>query len=160
MRSFSFLVGVALLGACHGSASIPPILPVDYAATYTQVRPCRSSTDHDLNHVTVFADPLALEPYMNRDNPFPEGAIVVKPQYSPNDKTCTGEIIQWTVMQKLADGSSFATDDWHWQRIDARKKVVMDDDVTCINCHTDCGGPNSPNNIYGYEYTCSATGPN
>jgi len=148
------------LVACHGATSTKPILPVDYATTFTQVRPCRSSPDHDLNNVTVFADPLALEPYTNRDNPFPEGAIVVKPQYGPNDKSCASDIIQWTVMQKLgdADGGSFATDGWHWQRLDARRKLLTDNDTRCIDCHTDCGGPESPNNFYGYQYTCSAPG--
>jgi hypothetical protein len=156
MRAILF-GSVVVLGACHGGTPASmPILPVDYATTYTQVRPCRSSTDHDLDNVTVFADPTSLEPYQMRDNPFPEGSVVVKPQYSPNDTSCGGPIIQWTVMQKLATGSSPNTDDWHWQRITAQRKVITDNDITCINCHADCGGPNSSDNVYGYLYTCSA----
>ncbi|MEO6951035.1 MAG: cytochrome P460 family protein [Polyangia bacterium] len=124
-------------------------LPADYATTFKQVRPCRSSTEHNLDNVTVFTDDAAYIPYTGRMEPFPTGAVVVKPEYDIDDTDCSGNIIQWTVMVKLDNGTSPLTNDWRWQRIFADKKVVTQDDRNCINCHADCTD-------YGYAFTCSA----
>ncbi len=111
------------LAACHGGPNTPvytPLLPADFAATYKEVRPCRNSTDHDTlnNNVTVLADPTAYGPYTTRTAPFPVGApVVVKQEHLMEDENCTEGIVQWTIMVKLADGSSPSTDDWTWQNI-------------------------------------------
>jgi hypothetical protein len=150
MRSVLAAV-VAWAGACGGAAEDPPLFPADYASSYVQVRPCRPSPDHDLNHVRVLADPAATEPYQVRDHPFPTGAVVLKEEHDLTDDTCSGPIVGWTVMVKLAAGSSSTTLDWRWQKVDAHRGVVTEDEPRCYACHTSCGVPPD-----GYLATCSA----
>ena len=150
MRSASLTVLTITLCACGGGDDQKAIFPADYASSYVQVRPCRSSPDHDLNNVRVLADPLALEAYMMRDRPFPTGAVVLKAEYDPSDTTCTGPITMWTVMVQLAVGSAPSMLDWHWQKVDASGTVATDNDPRCYGCHTTCGVPPD-----GYMGTCS-----
>jgi hypothetical protein len=141
----------ALLPGCPEEVvPVDPLFPASYASTYTEVRNCRQSGDHDLNIVRVLADPIALAAYENRDEPFPIGATVVKEEYEFGDTTCEGPIQQWTVMQKLEVGSSTATLDWSWQRVDALRVVLDADERRCISCHTACGRPPD-----GYDGTCT-----
>jgi hypothetical protein len=127
-----------------------PVFPADYDATYVEVRNCRGSGDHDLNNIRILADPAALGPYEGRTDPFPEGAVVLKEEYDFGDLTCEGPIKQWTVMQKLAEGSSDETLGWAWQRVDADRSVLDEDEPRCIACHTSCGMPPD-----GYDWTCA-----
>lgn len=149
MRTALWIGLTFAVGAC-GTDSPAPIFRTDYAASYTKVRDCRASADHDLNNVLVLADPLALEPYQMRDRPFPTGAVVLKEEYDFSDVTCTGPIKLWTVMVQLAPGSSPATQDWHWQKVDAGRGVVTDNEPRCYSCHATCGVPPD-----GYLGTCS-----
>lgn len=135
-------------GADGGPAAA---FPADYLQSYTEVRDCRQSTEHDLNHVRVLAGPDALAAYQGRDQPFPVGAVVVKEEYALDDVTCSGDIVQWTVMQRLAEGSSPDTLDWTWQQVDPDRNVVGQDLARCIGCHTDCGTTENG----GYQGTCS-----
>jgi Cytochrome P460 len=127
-----------------------PFFPEDYEDSYREVRPCRPSGDHDLNNVRILADAAALAPYQQRSSPFPLGAVVLKQEYDFGDLDCTGEIKQWTVMRKLADGSSPETLGWAWQRVDLARRVLEPDAVRCISCHQGCGVPPD-----GYDWTCS-----
>jgi hypothetical protein len=146
---------VALACGCGGGQAAPDAapaaFPADYAASYVQVRPCHPSPDHDLNNVIVLVDPDAADTYMMRDQPFATGAVVLKEEYPISDKSCAGPILQWTAMVKLPDGSSSTTLDWHWQKVDADRHVLTDDEPRCISCHTTCGSPDNG----GYEGTCS-----
>lgn len=150
-RASWLLVGAAVgIAACGGTDEGPePAFPANYASTYAEVRNCRPSGDHDLNNVRVVADPAAFGPYSRRDAAFPVGAVVIKEEYDFGDSTCTGAVRQWTVMERLAEGSSPATLDWRWQRVDAARKVVEEDEPRCIGCHTVCGVPPD-----GYFGTC------
>ena len=143
-------VTALLLDTCS-SGGPPSLLVASYAQTYTQVRPCRPSSDHNLNNVLVFADPLAAPAYTDRMEDFPAGATVLKEEHDIDDVDCTGPIVEYTLMQKLATGSSRLTIDWRWQSISPSDSVMTQDDKRCINCHADCGGP-----PYGYAGTCSA----
>jgi cytochrome P460 len=147
------LVALAVLATACGSDShsVPPIFPADYAATYTEVRNCRPSIEHGAVNVRVLAAPDALVPYTGRMMAFPEGAIVLKEEYPSADTACAGAIRYWTVMEKLADGSSPDTLDWHWQKLDSTRHVLLDDDQSCIACHQMCTAANG-----GYLYTCTA----
>jgi len=145
----SVCLTVLAVCACGGDGA-EAVFPADYAASYVQVRPCRSSPDHDLNHVVVFADPSAMVAYRMRDQPFPVGAVILKPEYDFSDDTCGETIKQWTVMVKLAAGSSASTLDWHWQKVDAHGHVVTDNEPRCYGCHASCGVPPD-----GYLGTCS-----
>lgn len=147
------LFAALLLTGCPDETEEPPpeppvLFPADYA--YSEVRDCRSSGDHDLNHVRVLADAEALGPYNNRDVPFPTGAVVLKEEYDFADMTCSGPLKQWTVMVKMDPGSSEETLDWHWQRVDANRHVLDDNKHTCYACHSQC-----TESVGGYDYTCA-----
>jgi len=150
MRGAAILL--VLAAACGGGddGGTTELFPAGYAASYTEVRDCRPSGDHDLNNVVVLADPSAVEAYQLRDRPFPVGAVLLKAEYDFGDDTCTGPIQLWTVMVRRAAGSSPATLDWRWQKVDADRKVITDDEPRCIGCHTTCGV--APD---GYAGTCS-----
>ena len=126
------------------------LFPASYADTYQEVRDCRKSGDHDLNHVRILADPAALAPYQDRADPFPEGAVVVKEEYDFADDTCSGDLVQWTVMSKMAEGAAPELLDWHWQTVDPDRNVVDDNSLRCAGCHSDCGAP-----PVGYAGTCA-----
>jgi hypothetical protein len=130
-----------------------PLFPADYASSYTEVRDCRSSTEHEFAHVRVLADPQALGAYLGRDSDFPVGSIVLKEEYDIGDTSCAGDVVRWTVMQRLATGSSSATLDWSWQDVQASRRVETADEPRCIGCHTTCGVPPD-----GYQGTCAVVG--
>ena len=140
---------LAILG-CGGGGGEQPEFAENYAASFVEVRDCRSSSDHDLHQIRILADPSAVDAYMLRDRAFPDGAVVLKEERDFGDIDCTGPILQWTVMVQLAAGSSPATLDWHWQKVDASRHIVTDDEPRCIGCHTDCGKPPD-----GYLGTCA-----
>jgi hypothetical protein len=150
----------ASLAACGGGGDVGddeidapgamPLFPADYAATYQQVRACRYSLEHDLRRVRVLASPEAMAAYTGRTAPFPAGAIVLKEEYADSDTACAGAIVSFTVMQKLAAGSSPATLDWHWQEVSPDRRDVNEDNRSCVGCHTRCGKPPE-----GYDGTCA-----
>jgi hypothetical protein len=144
------LLTALAVGGCGSDTSQTTLFPPGYASSYLQVRPCRSSPDHDLNHVLVLADPSSADIYQKRVQPFAPGAVILKPEYEFSDDTCTGPIVVLTVMVKLAPGSSPSTLDWHWQKVDPDHNVLTDNEPRCIGCHATCGVPPD-----GYLGTCS-----
>ena len=142
--------GAGAGAGCGGGDGEPPIFPEDYAATYQEVRNCRFSLEHDLTRMRVLAAPDALMPYQARDAPFPTGAIVLKEQYDSTDMTCSGPLLHFTVMQKLAPGSSPETLDWTWQKVDAEHRTMETEIMRCVSCHDHCG--NAPE---GHDGTCA-----
>jgi hypothetical protein len=146
--ALAFAGGLSLVALSCGGGE--PAFPEDYAATYTEVRNCRQSGDHDLNVIRILADPAALAAYRDRAEPFPVGSVVLKEEFEFGDTTCSGPIKQWTVMEKLEVGSSPDTLDWAWQTVDADRNVVDEDLPQCIGCHTGCGV--APD---GYDGTCA-----
>lgn len=143
----------ALLLACLAAGCGPapePVFPANYTSTYTEVRNCRASGDHDLNNIRVLVDSAALGPYQGHTDPFPVGAVVLKAEHDFGDPTCSGPIKQWTAMRYLGKGKGPNTLDWRWQTVSAARKVVDEDVPRCIGCHTLCGKPPD-----GYEGTCT-----
>lgn len=152
----ALVAGLTLL-ACPGDdgegdegSAAEPLFPEDYAQSYAEVRDCRGSGDHNLNNIRILASPDAFVPYDGRAEPFPEGAVVLKEEYDFGDLNCEGPIKRWTVMVRLAEGSSEDTLDWAWQDLDADRRVVSEDAPACIGCHQGCGV--APD---GYEWTCA-----
>lgn len=150
------VLGVLLgLGAAACSGQQPaqagpdPVFPADYAASYTLVRDCRKSGDHELDFIRVLADADALGPYQDRSTPFPDGAVVLKEQYDVSDATCSGPIVKWTVMQK--DAAQAARLGWDWQSVDAKRRVLTSNDSACFGCHEGCTGAPA----VGYDHTCT-----
>ena len=161
-RSFAWALASGLFwlvaGACPSGddgtdgtdGGAAPDFPEDYAASYTEVRNCRGSGDHDLHNIRILVDPSGRQAYEGRAEPFPEGAVVLKEEHDFGDTACSGEILQWTVMRKLAAGSSPDTLDWAWQTVDADRTVVDEDLPRCIGCHQSCGV--APD---GWDGTCA-----
>jgi hypothetical protein len=150
------LIAVAL--ACggdgdDGGSSPAPAFPADYAASYSEVRDCRSSGEHQLNRIRVLVDAAALGPYRDRDADFPVGAVVLKEEHGFADTDCIEPPVRWTVMTRLAAGSSPETLDWAWQDVDAARRVTSENASSCISCHTGCGVPPE-----GYLGTCTVVG--
>ena len=144
------LLLASLLAACGSDDSgEPPPFPADYATTYSEVRNCRNSLDHDLMRIRVLAAPDTRDAYLAKTE-FPVGAMLVKEQYRDTDTSCAGPIQRYTVMKKLAAGSSPATLDWTWYELDADQKTETVDAQRCIGCHTSCGKPPE-----GYDGTCT-----
>lgn len=137
---------MVVVAACGDDAATPDF-PADYADTFTEVRDCRPSGDHDLHHVRVLADAVAAPPYLGRDAPFPDGAIVLKEEYGFADDACEDEIVAWTVMTRIT--GSPETLGWRWQKVASDLTVISEDDSRCIGCHLDCGVPPD-----GYDGTC------
>lgn len=156
MHGAPLFAALVLFGSMGGSGcgdddvGLAPVFPADYEDTYTEVRDCRQSGDHDLNVVRVLADPIALAAYADRTQPFPIGATVIKEEYAFGDVDCTGPITQWTVMQKLEVGTAPDMLDWRWQRVDASRNVIEEDTPRCWGCHTTCGVPPD-----GHDGTCT-----
>lgn len=142
---------LAGLAACGGAEPEPTaaIFPADYQDSYVEVRGCRKSADHELEHIRVLTDPAALEPYQARRGEFPDGAVVLKEQYEGSDDNCSGPIAQWTVMRK--DASTNDRLGWSWQRVAADRRVVESNTASCIGCHSGCTGAPS----VGYDGTCT-----
>jgi hypothetical protein len=137
------------LVACGGGDDEPLPYPEDYRSTFVEVRNCRNSIDHDLMRIRVLAAPDTLSAYMNK-TPFPDGALLIKEEFSNSDSTCSGPLARLTVMQKLPVGSSPATLDWTWYDLDGKQKIETIDEKRCISCHTSCGKPPE-----GYDGTCT-----
>lgn len=151
-RAAVLALASCLLPACGSDGgSQPPLFPADYASSYQPVRACMSSLEHDNMNVIVYASADAVTPYTGRMAAYPAGAILLKEEYDVDDTMCTGPVIFETAIQRLASGSSSATLDWHWQKVDAKRHVIMDDDQSCISCHTSCGQASAG----GYMGTCS-----
>lgn len=151
-RALSCLLVCLSIGACADDDGGPPgpAFPDDYLATYTEVRDCRQSGEHDLNRIRVLAGPEALDAYVNRDQPFPVGSVVLKEEFDFADADCTGPIKQWTVMQKLATDSAPDELDWYWQRVDPERNVLGENTPRCWGCHALC----TPD-MGGYDFTCT-----
>lgn len=130
-----------------------PSFPAGYAASYSEVRDCRNSGDHELNRIRVLVDADALAAYRDRSADFPVGSVVLKEEHGFADADCTDAPVRWTVMTRLAAGSSPETLDWHWQDVDAARRVTSENDSRCIGCHTGCGVPPE-----GYLGTCTVAG--
>ncbi|MBL9020473.1 MAG: cytochrome P460 family protein [Myxococcales bacterium] len=144
MRWLSPLI---VLAASCGDEGPSPVFPESWASSYTEVRNCRSSGDHELNKVRVLVDAAALAPYMTRAQPFPVGSVVLKAEYDFADGNCSGPPVGWTVMQKAGTPENLG---WVWQKVDAGRGVESENDPQCVQCHTDCGV--APD---GYDGTCT-----
>jgi Cytochrome P460 len=146
----SVLAGVGCGGGDDDDGVETTLFAADYASTFTEVRDCRKSADHDLNNIRILADPTALASYEDRADDFPDGSIVIKEEYDFDDNDCTGDIIQWTVMVKGGGASTADTLGWQWQQVNGSRKVDTENEFRCINCHTECGV--AP---VGFDGTCA-----
>ncbi|MSP24011.1 MAG: hypothetical protein EXR75_02380 [Myxococcales bacterium] len=143
-------LAACVLSGCDPTETEPspaPVYAADWATSYTEVRDCRRSGDHDLNYVRILAAPDALGPYQTRDAAFPDGAVVLKLEFA--DPACTDRS-GLTAMRREA-GFDATHGDWHWQRLDQDEKVFEDGKLErCVGCHASCGV--APD---GHDWTCA-----
>jgi hypothetical protein len=150
--AFASLV-FSLIAACGDTGDTvideAPLFPEDATSTYREVRDCRRSGDHDLNHVRIVVNDIAHDVYRDRNGPFPEGSLIVKVEYA--DPECT-DVVGFTSMRRDPAGTSPGAGDWRWQRLDANRKVLRSGEpAECVSCHASCGVPPD-----GHDWTCAA----
>jgi hypothetical protein len=131
-----------------GADAAKPFFPENYRADYTLVRDCRFSSAHSSAMIRVWANDIAVDAYVNEENPMPAGSILVKEEYVGT--TCDDdELLQWRAMRKAVDvddaarvhGDGVDGDTWEWQRVTAADRSVAENTkATCIQCHSapDC----------------------
>jgi hypothetical protein len=145
------LVALAL-GGCAEVDSFQPqqILPADYRTTFVQVRGCRSSVEHNLEHIVVRTSPAVAPVYDRGPYPFPVGTVIVKEEYG-SDNRCQF-LTGYTIMKKEAPGTDSAAGDWRWFKLDSMDRVTMQGSATrrCSTCHATCTGMNPPR-----DFTCA-----
>jgi hypothetical protein len=133
------LLSALALGGCPSPA--PPVFPESYASTYTEVRDCRRSPEHELSYIRVWASPEAAPIYTSRTGDFPEGAVIVKEEFA--NAACT-DLLGWTAMRR--EGG-----DWRWQDVALDRTTIEDGDIArCTTCHDACATPPA-----GYMGTCA-----
>jgi hypothetical protein len=150
----AFVAWFCLELACGGTTVQPPpdlgdaFFGASWKDDTTEVRNCRNSIDHDLKFIRVLASGDAVQPYLDRAAPFPEGSVVLKAEYE--DEGCT-QLVGFTAMRKGKAGSRPTSGDWSFQRTDAARKVISLNQGRCISCHRDCQGTEGG----GYDWTCA-----
>ena len=136
--------GLTLLCLAFCACEPEPSFPADYTKTFSQVRNCRSSAEHDSHNIRILASPNAVSPYRDRDAGFPVGAVVLKEERDFGDLNCSGPILQWTVMKRQPDAG------WQWQSVSPERRVLTTNEGKCAACHARCGQPPD-----GFEGTCA-----
>ena len=144
---------ITLLALSYGCGpddqpAVTSLVPADYAARFPEVRGCRMTFEHissygsgtpSISNIRVVLDPAAMANYRVVGRTLPVGAVVIKEEYA--DPTCS-TIIGWTVMRKEPAGYDPTHGDWHWQRVRASDRSVLEDGrvARCITCHetADC----------------------
>lgn len=145
VATLAFVAALAAGSACDDGV----VFPADYASTYEEVRDCRpNGGSHNFNQIRVLVDPAAWDAYMERQEPFPVGAVVLKEEYDPSDTECAGEPVSWSAMQRLEDGNDELLN-WTWQQVDSGRAITSQDEPRCYGCHAGCAPPD------GYENTCT-----
>lgn len=135
------MIWPVLFMGCPSPGSTTPVFPADYTSSYVEVRDCRRSPEHDLSFMKVWTSPDATGPYQSRVGMFPEGAVVLKEEYS--DSSCTDRL-GWTVMRREAGR-------WRWQEVLPDRTVLEDGPLAhCQACHEPCGLTRD-----GFEGTCA-----
>jgi hypothetical protein len=114
---------------------IVPIFPASYRNTYVEVRNCRFSVEHDGVAIRVLANPVAVQPYLQNQNPLPVGSVVVKEEYNAAGCGDDSKLVRWRAMRKEEPGFDAEGGDWHWQWVNRNRTVRYDDKSTCIGCH-------------------------
>ncbi|GMV38813.1 MAG: hypothetical protein AMXMBFR64_05290 [Myxococcales bacterium] len=137
------------------AAETSAVFPAAFATQYTELRDCRHSHEHELNHIRVLVNDLAKEPYarLSAEVPYPVGAILVKAEY--DDDACT-MLVGYTAMRKEPAGYAPDSGDWRWQKLDTTLKVLEDGSPqTCIHCHEHHCAPAGAVTALGYDLTCA-----
>lgn len=116
-----------------GASSV--IVPADYRDTFRVVRECRTSIEHGAT-IRVYVNEIGADGYLNDVDPLPEGTIVVKEEFKGATCDNDAELEFLSAMLKREPGFDAEDNDWQWQEIAAKERMVtLDDKATCISCH-------------------------
>lgn len=142
MRWTCWVLGALTLAACEAEGSHDGSPSGDQAAAFVsagdleawpEVRVCRHSIEHDLSYIRVLASPEAKTAYLERKEPFPEGAILVKPEYA--DEQCKS-LVRLTAMRRPTTAPT-----WEWQELSPSLDVLQSGTLAaCASCHASCDG--------------------
>lgn len=132
---------------------VDPFFAADFAETYTLVRDCRFSTDHNLTRVRVYVNSIGAENYLNGTYPFPVGTIAVKVLTDGQASDCNGATEEFVAMRKGAPGTAPSSGDWEWQAVNPDRSVRLSGQLfdACISCHANC--------TLGRDYMCTDESP-
>lgn len=138
MRSSCFALGLGalLLAACVEE----PLAPADWDTTLVEVSPCTQSGDHSGRFVRILITAGQETTYRTKSGTFPEGTLVLKPEYA--DERCT-DLEELTAMSKApadAKASPTLALGWWWQSMSPDLKVNERPLESCISCHRTCAG--------------------
>jgi hypothetical protein len=136
------VVLAAWLGGCDGSE---PIISEDWESSLVEIRDCRLGPEHGLEFVRLLVDEGSVDQFETCtadpeacSEPFPEGALFVKPQYA--DQDCT-ELVRISATMREVAASSPGNEGWRWQELDADRRVELDGQPSaCTSCHDHCAG--------------------
>lgn len=125
-----------------------PVFPADYLSSFTEVRDCRQSIEHELEYVRLLvpADQAAeisrcMTPGTTCDAALPVGTLLVKPQYL--DPGCT-DLLRVTAARRETAAAAGDRAAWRWQEVTAAGAVTVDGDgsegaaARCVGCHAAC----------------------
>jgi hypothetical protein len=152
---FASLVVALALAACKPDPEPGPEPLIDdpELAGLVEIIECKTSQEHDLSFVQVFADPHSAALYQtcvveqDCSEPFPPGSLFVKREYKLPD--CV-ELRGYTVSLKRDADEYPDGRDWHWQALDEELVVTQDGAPTsCVACHEHSCNPPA-----GYDLRC------
>jgi hypothetical protein len=127
-----------------------PLFDEDYLDSYSVVRDCRRSMDHDGLFIRIYANDVAADVYNARTGALPDGSTFIKEEHT--DSTCNeAGLVGWAVMRRVA-GSRPESDDWQFQFVDtAERELSANVREGCVSCHlNDCLGSGP-----GFDGTCA-----
>ena len=136
--------------------TVEPYFPADFASTYTLVRACRFSNDHNLSRVAVYVDSMGAQSYLNGDYPLPVGTICVKTLTAGDDTSCGGPPTEYVAMKKGPPGTAPSQGDWLWQAVNPDRSVRLSGTLfeECTSCHAACTD-DDPSFPGGRDFTCT-----
>ena len=127
MRAYflSLSLPLLLVGCFQDSTPQPSqFVPLDYPAHFQQTRDCRLNVGHQNSYMKVLVNDSAADAYAAAVYPLAPGSVVVAEDYG-NDPSC-GALADYDVMGKEQAGYNPEAADWHWQRLDANKRIEQD----------------------------------
>ncbi len=132
---------------------VDPFFAEDFAQSYTLVRDCRFSTDHNLSKVRVYVNAVGAQNYLDGTYPLPVGTIAVKVLTNGQAADCAGAAEEIVAMRKGVPGTAPTYGDWEWQAVNPDRSVRLSGQLfdQCIACHSSC--------TFGRDFMCTDESP-
>ncbi|MFN0150400.1 MAG: cytochrome P460 family protein [bacterium] len=130
-----------------------PFFPANFEQSYTLVRDCRFSTDHNLTKVRVYVDSIGAASYLAGTYPLPVGTIAVKVLTDGQADDCAGATEEFVAMRKGVPGTAPTYGDWEWQAVNPDRSVRLSGQLfdQCVACHASC--------TFGRDFMCTDESP-